>query len=558
VRLYLVAAALGLKAVQLGLNSVDAVLPRNKELREKWGDAVGEYQRFGGGKAAAASRFLKRVNASSRQKQLDGASLVDEACQLIDHQVAPAHSLVDVTTALLDPYGRTRSLVTFTSALLVSRSDGIFCAEFDLLAEQLLIDHQGRSAQERVRIERGQVEGAPDCLTILGVGNAAAEALGQLAVMIVTEASSAVGVRAALVPALDEYHRVYLGSPNTVHYGEAFAPRMQEILEHKAMTPGPGSRISIFGDLPVMEAFGERCRSNLIRAGRASVMRNDEEQVGSWSVRQVEVKDKPPQADIGIVTIVTEEQAALERWLKRSADYDSWVDSAGQYWHTASVAGHGQILSVVATQAMEQGERSVLNAHHAMSPHRPRLLVLLGIGGSIHKDAQIGDVVLATDIVDYQRGAETEQGLQRRGRGYVLPAPGLHAMNRFFVAGEREPRPLLEESTDHSKPAGFSVHRGPIGTGAIVEKYRDGPTRQWLLGFNDKTLVMETEAAATAAYFHEQAARDGVSAYLVVRGVSDRADVEKDDLHRVRASRNAVQTLSQLLRDASEILLPSR
>ena len=191
-----------------------------------------------------------------------------------------------------------------------------------------------------------------------------------------------------------------------------------------------------------------------------------------------------------------------------------------------------------------------------MSPHRPRLLVLLGIGGSIHKDAEIGDVVFATDIVDYQRGSETETGLHRRGRGYVLPASVFHAMNRFFVAGGREPMVLTEPTDEDRKARTFQIHRGPIGTGGIVGKYRDGKTRQWLIDFNDKTLVMETEAAATAAYFHEQAAREGLANYLVVRGVSDRADQDKDDLYRIRASRNAVQALTRLLREVSEILLP--
>ncbi len=80
-------------------------------------------------------------------------------------------------------------------------------------------------------------------------------------------------------------------------------------------------------------------------------------------------------------------------------------------------------------------------------------------------------------------------------------------------------------------------------------KFRDSEVRQWLSKVNDKVLALETEAAGFAQQFYESDLRVGehASDYLVIRGISDHADVEKNDKWRVPATANAMRALKALL-----------
>ncbi len=77
---------------------------------------------------------------------------------------------------------------------------------------------------------------------------------------------------------------------------------------------------------------------------------------------------------------------------------------------------------------------------------------------------------------------------------------------------------------------------------------RDNADRHWLHAFHDKVLAVETEGSALAHAFHEDRDADSPPrGWLVIRGISDHADVDKDDLHHVVAAENATHTLRTLL-----------
>lgn len=80
----------------------------------------------------------------------------------------------------------------------------------------------------------------------------------------------------------------------------------------------------------------------------------------------------------------------------------------------------------------EQGQHSAMAAYNNLvGVFDSEIAVLVGIGGSVHESVAIGDVVLATEMVYYERGKVTTSGTPRRGETRVAPAAVGHAVNVF-------------------------------------------------------------------------------------------------------------------------------
>jgi adenosylhomocysteine nucleosidase len=94
----------------------------------------------------------------------------------------------------------------------------------------------------------------------------------------------------------------------------------------------------------------------------------------------------------------------------------------------------------------------------------------------------------------------------------------------------------------------FRAVFGPIGCGEAVVKYREAEERKWLQSVHDKVLVVETEAAGASQQFDEDELRRDVQTrgLIVIRGVSDHADQEKDDAWRIPAVLNAMRCLEAI------------
>lgn len=247
----------------------------------------------------------------------------------------------------------------------------------------------------------------------------------------------------------------------------------------------------------------------------------------------------------GIVTILAKEAKAVFDTLALTEDQ---TNRAGARFHTGSLDIPGGPANVVATRAMGQGQRSVMAALGNLRDHYdPAVLVLVGIGGAIHDDLAVNDVVVATRVVYYDLRKVLRGKVLRRGEEREAPAAMVHAVNSFFTA--------YGDPTELRYPGGasFRVFHGPIGSGEAVIADRQHEIRKYLTAFNDKILAVDMEAGGLSQFCHEISAKSGAqSGWVVVRGVSDRADEDKDDQQHDSAAVNAAQTLRLLL----PLLLP--
>ncbi|GAB3213702.1 adenosylhomocysteine nucleosidase [Marinactinospora thermotolerans DSM 45154] len=242
---------------------------------------------------------------------------------------------------------------------------------------------------------------------------------------------------------------------------------------------------------------------------------------------------------IGIVTILAEEAAAVvsELGIPRRSQKVGPL----RFYKGEIDTGEG-VARVAVIRALSQGQRAAMGAlENLRRCFSPKITALVGIGGGIHSSVAVGDVVVATRVVYYDLRRESHEGVQPRGEERESPASILHSVNAFF--------------TDHEEPATlttatgkFRVFTGPIGSGEAVVTDDRGWIKKYLTSYNDKILAVDMEAGAITQFSQENSAiSSGAPEWLVVRGISDKADATKNDDHHKVAAINAAATLKALI-----------
>ncbi len=223
---------------------------------------------------------------------------------------------------------------------------------------------------------------------------------------------------------------------------------------------------------------------------------------------------------IGVITMTPAETQAVHDVLDLTPLRDGFY-SGTRFTRVVAVRTHGQGQGA----AMDAARRLV---HH----FSPEVLALAGIAGGIDPQQRIGDVVVATKVVGYDLQKKTAHGTQHRGRHWEAPARVGRAVDDFFST-RGEPATIDD----------FLAHSGLIGSGNVVIAAHNAPERRYLREFNDKVLAVDMESDGLGQFCHEAGGRS----WVVVRGISDLADEQKDDIaHRV-ASRNAAVVLRDLI-----------
>ncbi|MEU3307432.1 hypothetical protein [Nocardiopsis sp. NPDC006832] len=254
--------------------------------------------------------------------------------------------------------------------------------------------------------------------------------------------------------------------------------------------------------------------------------------------------------DVGIVTILPVETRAIldELGLERPRKQEGLFFSAGD------VSTESGKASVVATQTLGPGQRSVMSALDHLRHHfSPRLWVLVGIGGGLGNSpsraggGRIGDVIVSTRIVYYDsRKITAGDRVQRRGEERQAPARVVHAANAYFT-DRGEPAVIRGRVNGHRKRS-FEVHHGLIGSGEAVIAHEDAEERQWLKHYNDKVMAVDMESGGLSQFWQENSVRgEGNPDWVVVRGISDGADAQKDDDAHALAAHNAAHVVHELL-----------
>lgn len=255
-------------------------------------------------------------------------------------------------------------------------------------------------------------------------------------------------------------------------------------------------------------------------------------------------------ADVGIITVVPDELKGIKPHLEAHRGFRQ-IQKNQTYYYEATLpsATKGSPHLVVCRRQTQMGQFSTAAAYRdIVADYNPKFLVLLGIGGALHSSVNLCDVVIATDIVYYEPKAITEDGTKRRPVVYRTPANILKVAQLLFHEGDC---PKIETNHIDAPQGEFRLHSGLIASGESVVKSKESDIRIYLSDMHDKILAVDMEAAAFAHQFFERREkgrnRDNTQGFLVIRGISDHANHEKDDRRRVCAASHAMVVLKQLL-----------
>jgi nucleoside phosphorylase len=178
--------------------------------------------------------------------------------------------------------------------------------------------------------------------------------------------------------------------------------------------------------------------------------------------------------------------------------------------------------------------------HEVISVFSPKTLLLVGIAGGMDKEIALGDVVISEQIVDYELGKVTTDGYGPRWSVYRTDATLLARAkawpNQSWQHYIRAPRP---------SNGGTSVlHSGVFlsGNKVIADENSAGALRSvWR-----KAAAIEMEAAGVASVLYHL---KDPPAFLVLKGICDYADSQKDDIWQEYAAEAAASCAFSLVLD---------
>lgn len=241
--------------------------------------------------------------------------------------------------------------------------------------------------------------------------------------------------------------------------------------------------------------------------------------------RRLPVMNSSPQSpvDFVIITPLGEERDAVLRKLKGWRKLPPRRDDIRVYFDADLPVefpdGSKSLYKIVVVPLAEMGERDAANATaDALNMWRPRFVVLVGIAGGLQKaGVRVGDVLVATQVADYELQKLTRDGAKIRWRVHPVNQQLLLAEQNFlgddWVNEMDVPRP---------EPGTPKIKRGVICTGnkVIANDLADQYREVWhhLIG-----VEMEAGGVAGSAF-----SRVDPPGFFMIRGVSDLADADKD------------------------------
>jgi adenosylhomocysteine nucleosidase len=242
-------------------------------------------------------------------------------------------------------------------------------------------------------------------------------------------------------------------------------------------------------------------------------------------------------AEVGVVTVHSAEANAVSEVLGL---HHVRIDQL-PFMEGGLDAG-GRPIRIAAIRAPQMGPQSTVVAFdHLRRHYSPAMIALTGIGGSIHPDVAVGDVVLTIQVVSSDQRREIPAGPRRLGEAPEAPAELVHALNAFF-ADHGDPATFVDETA-----GSFRVHIRPVGSSDVVIARSDSQITRRLAQLHQRTLAVEMEGSDISDALRAQEGGKAVGGWVIVRGISDDASEHKNDDQQELAARRAALVLRSLL-----------
>jgi len=250
-------------------------------------------------------------------------------------------------------------------------------------------------------------------------------------------------------------------------------------------------------------------------------------------------------ADFVIITALEKEAKAIVRRLdnhsiKRFEDRDIRTYHCG----TIPIQDSDQVYRVVVVLLPSMGEISAANAvTDAMARWDPRFVLMVGIAGGLPQDdLDLGDVVVADQIIGYEYGKVTEDGFEPRDRVYPVSALLLDRVRNFW--DDRWTQQVNVPRPENAHRETSKLFAGPIASGNKViasTEFRQQLKTRW-----PKLIALEMEGEGVFAAVFD---RPQIGHALVIRSICDMADERKSDEWQEYAANAAAAFVAGFLRN---------
>jgi nucleoside phosphorylase/tetratricopeptide (TPR) repeat protein len=228
--------------------------------------------------------------------------------------------------------------------------------------------------------------------------------------------------------------------------------------------------------------------------------------------------------DFVIINALEDERDAVLAKLPGHRRLDSdGVDSLTYYEAVVpTIRSDGAEYRVIVTCLSRMGQLAAgAAAAQAVQRWRPRHVLMVGIAGGVAGEVEIGDVIVAREVIDTTHGkvVEDHAGIQKRA-----PRWRCHECNERLVSGAVALLAGWQDSVTVRRPSEGLPRRhvaqifsgtDVVASKALLAEYRD----TW-----PKAIGVEIEGAAVATFLSTHRDRPG---FLMIRGVSDFADRDK-------------------------------
>ncbi len=237
---------------------------------------------------------------------------------------------------------------------------------------------------------------------------------------------------------------------------------------------------------------------------------------------QQQVESQEP-VDFAIITALEIEATAIVARLENHIIKQFEKESIRTY-HYGTIQGSNQRYRVVVAILPSIGNVPAANATtDTLTQWNPRFVLMVGIAGGIPQDdLDLGDVVIADQVVGYDYGKVTADGLRPRDHVYPTSAFLRERIHNFWdKAWTQQVNITRPTNAARTTPKKFV---GPIASGNKIVASTE--FRNQLLAHWPKLLAVETEAEGVFAAVFD---RPQIRGALVIRGICDMADERKSD-----------------------------
>jgi nucleoside phosphorylase len=234
------------------------------------------------------------------------------------------------------------------------------------------------------------------------------------------------------------------------------------------------------------------------------------------AARQAAEQAKPRMRAVVLCALLVELRAVRAQ-METYGAVGEQVIAGGEIYLTGTLAGQHVNWDVRAACSERTNAAAAASLTNAINSFNPEVALYVGVAGGIAGKVELGDVVAATTVFDYDHGKDTATGYEPRElqlhSSFDLRQRALH------VAASEDWKASIAPAT--ADPGGtFTAHVEPIAAGSKVITAAGSPTAQLIASIAPRAVAVETEGAGFLAAVERFATVSGI----VVRGISDMLD----------------------------------